>query len=158
MSPITRKPVFGVCDQVRHKPACPATEASQSLEILDIASIDIILSKQRKTKALIRLRGCAGWSAPVLFVYSKNRFSHDVAQMMLYHQFWRIVIRNFSICFYLWGLWWNEFIWVFIYNKCDLWECATVNLSADLRHFFCTIIGCSIKKAATATPSLSSEI
>ena len=24
---ITRKPVFGVCDQVRHKPACSATEA-----------------------------------------------------------------------------------------------------------------------------------
>ena len=27
----------------------------------------MILSKKRITKALIRLRGCAGWSAPVLF-------------------------------------------------------------------------------------------
>ena len=25
---VTRKPVFGVCDQVRHKPACSATEVS----------------------------------------------------------------------------------------------------------------------------------
>ena len=28
LSHVTRKPVFGVCDQVRHKPACAATEAS----------------------------------------------------------------------------------------------------------------------------------
>ena len=28
LSLITRKPVFGVFDQVRHKPACSATEAS----------------------------------------------------------------------------------------------------------------------------------
>ena len=27
----------------------------------------MILSKKRKTKALISLRGCAGWSAPLLF-------------------------------------------------------------------------------------------
>ena len=29
-------------------------------EMLDLASIDIILSRQRTAKALIRLRGCAG--------------------------------------------------------------------------------------------------
>ena len=77
MSHVTRKPVFGVCDQVRLKPACSATGTSQGLGILDIASTDIILSKQRTTKALIRLRWCAGWSAPLLFAYGKNGFSHD---------------------------------------------------------------------------------
>ena len=82
MSLVTKKPVFGVCDQLRFKPACSATETSQGLEILDIASIDIVLSKQQTTKALIRLCGCAGWSAPLLFAYSKNRFSHDVAHMI----------------------------------------------------------------------------
>ena len=35
-------------------------EASMSLEIWAVESRDIILSKQRKTKVLIRLRGCAG--------------------------------------------------------------------------------------------------
>ena len=60
LSLVTRKPVFGVCDRVRLKPACSATRTSQGLEMLDIASIDIILSKQRTTKALLRLRGCAG--------------------------------------------------------------------------------------------------
>ena len=60
LSHITRKPVFGVCDQVRLKPACSAKETSQSLKILDLVSIVIILSRQRKTKALSRLCGCAG--------------------------------------------------------------------------------------------------
>ena len=32
-----------------------------------MASLDEILSKKRKTKALNRLGGCTGWSAPVLF-------------------------------------------------------------------------------------------
>ena len=41
-----------------------------------------ILSRQRITKTLIRLRGCAGWSVSMLFAYGKNRFSHDVAQLI----------------------------------------------------------------------------
>ena len=79
MSLVTRKPVFGVCDQERLKPACSASEASYSL---DLASIGIILSKQQITKALIRLCERAGWSAPLLFAYDINRFSHDMAHMM----------------------------------------------------------------------------
>ena len=47
----------GFSDQARHKPACSATEASESHEIANIETIDIILSRQRTTKALIRLRG-----------------------------------------------------------------------------------------------------
>ena len=39
------------------------------LETLDRASIHIIIFKKRTTKVPIRLRGCAGWSAPLLFVY-----------------------------------------------------------------------------------------
>ena len=63
MSHVIRKPVFGV------------------LEILDLASICVLLSKQRTTKALVRLRGCAGWSAPLLYAYAFNSFSHDVAHI-----------------------------------------------------------------------------
>ena len=51
MSQVTRKPVFGICDQVRLKPACSATETSYSLEILDIVNIGFILSKQRNKDA-----------------------------------------------------------------------------------------------------------
>ena len=49
------------------------------MKCLDIATIRIILSRQRTTKGLIRLRGCVGWSVPLLFVYGINRFSHEVA-------------------------------------------------------------------------------
>ena len=83
MSLVTRKPVSGVCDQGRLKPACAATEARQRLEISDIETRDIILSRQRTTQVLIRLCRCAGWSAPLLFAYGINRFSHDVAQITL---------------------------------------------------------------------------
>ena len=38
------------------------------------ASLDMVLSKTRLTKALIRLRRCAGWSAPVLFANPEDRF------------------------------------------------------------------------------------
>ena len=57
MSLVTWKPVFGVCDQVQLKPACSATETSWSLEIAHKETRDIVLSKQRTAKVLIRLRG-----------------------------------------------------------------------------------------------------
>ena len=46
MSHVKRQPVFGVCDQGRLKPACTATEASQRLEIWDLETRGIILSRQ----------------------------------------------------------------------------------------------------------------
>ena len=53
LSFVTRKPVFGVRDQLRFKLACAATEAMQRLEISNIETRGIIPSKQRITKALI---------------------------------------------------------------------------------------------------------
>ena len=76
--PCHEKTCLRVCDQVRHKPVSAATEAMRMLEISDIETRGIILSRQRTTKVLIRLRGCAGWSAPLLFAYGINRFFHDV--------------------------------------------------------------------------------
>ena len=78
LSHVMRKPVFGAfrSDQVRSKSACSATETSKCNEIVNIETRDIILSRQRTTKALIRLRGCADWSAPLLFPYGiKQVFS-----------------------------------------------------------------------------------
>ena len=40
---------------------------SRNNKISPVASLHMKLSKRRITMALIRLRGCAGWSAPVLF-------------------------------------------------------------------------------------------
>ena len=49
---------------------------------LDWTSLDTIQSRQRTTKVVISLHECAGWSAPLLFTYGKNRFSHDEAHIM----------------------------------------------------------------------------
>ena len=51
------------------------------LEMSAIASRGIILSKQRTIQVLIRLLGCAGWSAPLLFANGKSRFFHDMAHI-----------------------------------------------------------------------------
>ena len=68
MGLVATKPVFGVSDKVRFKPACSQLQRlARKIEILLVASLDMILSKKQITKALFRLRGCAGWSAPVLF-------------------------------------------------------------------------------------------
>ena len=40
------------------------------------------LPETRITKALIRLRGCAGWSVPVLFANPEDRFSRVEAQII----------------------------------------------------------------------------
>ena len=94
MSLVTRKPVFGVCDQGTLKPACAVTEASYRLEISDIKSRGIILSRQRTTKVMIRLRGCAGCAdaqaAPLLLAYGINRFSHDTAYFIASTQFYHL--------------------------------------------------------------------
>ena len=58
MGLVARKPVFGVSDKARPK---------QYIEISLVISLDMVLSKKRITKALIRLRGYQGWSAPLLF-------------------------------------------------------------------------------------------
>ena len=55
MSRITRKPDFGVSDQVLHKPGCTATEVGYRLEISDLGSRGIVLSVA-KTKVLISNR------------------------------------------------------------------------------------------------------
>ena len=48
---------------------CDSTQSTwlQRLARKSKFCLNMVLSKQRITKVLIRLRGCAGWSAPVLF-------------------------------------------------------------------------------------------
>ena len=67
MGLVARKPVFRVSDNARFKPVSSATETSWKIKISHVAALHMILSKKRISKALIRLGGCAGWSAPVLF-------------------------------------------------------------------------------------------
>ena len=82
MGLVVRKPVFGVSNKASFKPVSSATET----EIIHVASLDIIFSKKQITKALIRLRRCAAWSAPVLFTTPRRRvFSSLGPYIGLYH-------------------------------------------------------------------------
>ena len=63
LSCVTRKPVFGFFDQVRHKPDCATTEGSY-----------IYIEAVAKTKALDT---CA--ADLLVFAFAKFRFSHDAA-------------------------------------------------------------------------------
>ena len=60
---VARKPVFWVSE----KAISNQSPQLQRLSRKFVASLHMILSKKRITKVLIRMRGCAGWSAPVLF-------------------------------------------------------------------------------------------
>ena len=50
MSRDARKPVFGVSDQVRHKPLCAVSEYGKKLEISDLGRREIVLSEWRKQR------------------------------------------------------------------------------------------------------------
>ena len=76
MSLVVRKPVFGVPDQVRHKPGCTATEDGKRLEILYLGSRGIA-----KPKALISFAVTAKLICVFVFAYVKSQFSHDAAQI-----------------------------------------------------------------------------
>ena len=62
----------GCFDKECFKPVSSAKETSLKIEISPAASLHMILSKKQK-KALIRLRRCAGWSAPVLFTNPRRQ-------------------------------------------------------------------------------------
>ena len=68
-----RKPVFGCMQPGKDSTWSAQLQRLASLEILDIANIGNILSRQQ-TKALIRLRGCAGWSTFVVRIWHDTGF------------------------------------------------------------------------------------
>ena len=75
--------------------------------------------KAAKTKVQIRLRGCAGWSAPLWFAYGINRFSHHWAP-----------------------LWWNMSKFKYLWETChcdetentiiDRWNCLEPTFMAAI--------------------------
>ena len=74
MEPCREKTCLQGKSHVRLKPTCSDTETRWKIKILHEASLDILLSNKQITKALIRLRGCTGWSAPLLFACNMPGF------------------------------------------------------------------------------------
>ena len=83
MGLVETKPVFRVSDSARLKPVPSATETSKKIENLLVVSLNMILSKMRITRELIRLRGCAVWSAPCCSQTPEDKFSHVEAQIVV---------------------------------------------------------------------------
>ena len=95
------KPIFGVSEKARLKPISSATDTSYKTEISHVANFDIVLYKTRITKALIRLRGCAGWSAPVLFANPRRQvssrcgpFSHSAIHYLVFFLVFAIILTR----------------------------------------------------------------
>ena len=75
MGRVVRKSFFGVSDQVRHKPACTATEDGYGLEVLDSGRKRNARSIYgAKTRALISCAVIAQLICAFVFAYAKSRF------------------------------------------------------------------------------------
>ena len=101
---VATKPVFGVSDKARLqlKSVSSAIETSYKTEISLAASLDMILSKKRMTKALISLHGCAGWSAPLLFAKNRRQvFSRQGPNTLIHVHSTEVLSSHFSISFFL---------------------------------------------------------
>ena len=83
---------------------------ARNFKISLVASLEMILSKTRITKALISLRGCAGWSAALFFANPEDRFSRVEAQLVCMHGYMyqpnhrSTVIQWYSACLEIEGL------------------------------------------------------
>ena len=89
LSLVVRKPVFGVSDQVPHKPGSTTTQDCERLEISYLESRGVVLSMQRKQKALISFAVTAKLitaklSCVFVCAYAKCRFSHDVPVFLIH--------------------------------------------------------------------------
>ena len=65
--PCREKTVFGVYEKATFKLVSSATQTGKKFEISPLESLHMNLSAKQKNRELIRLRGCACWSVPVLF-------------------------------------------------------------------------------------------
>ena len=83
-----RKPVFGVSDQVRHKPGCTAIEDGWSLENFGSRKKRDCNIYVAKTKALISFVVTAKLICVFVFAYAKSWFSHNEA-----HLYWHPVTK-----------------------------------------------------------------
>ena len=81
-----RKPVFGVSDQVRHKPGCSTTEDGSRLIISDLGSRGIV-ELCSENKGADQLHGYRAADLRLCFgIYAKSRVSHYATQIMLSEQ------------------------------------------------------------------------
>ena len=92
MNLVTRKPVFGVSDQVRHKLRCTAADNGKRIKILDFGSRSVDYTIYIIT--LKTIKGADGSICAFVFAYSKTRFSHKAAHTFFLLMDCHIVITH----------------------------------------------------------------
>ena len=74
---MSRNPVFGISDQVRHKRGYTTTEDDWWLEISDL-EVEGLYYLCSENKGADQLRGCRAADLHLCFLICKNRVSHDM--------------------------------------------------------------------------------
>ena len=87
-----RKPVFGVSDQVRHKPGCTATEDGWRLEI-SILKVEGLYFLCGENKGADQLAVTAQLICVFVFAYAKSLFSHKEAHIRIERAFLRVFLK-----------------------------------------------------------------
>ena len=107
---LTNEHVFYPCDMAqlyvpRREKTCLTPYQKQPAQLQRLARILKVCfsmfgydnSNKRITKALIRLRGCAGWSVPLLFANTEDRISR-VDPHMIHSTIWYGMTRSVFHC------------------------------------------------------------
>ena len=90
MSPVMRKPVFRVSNQVRHKPGCRRKKMARGLKFW-IKEVEGLYYPCIENKGVDQLRNNRAADLHFFFAYAKSRFSLDKA-----HMSW--VMRKLAFC------------------------------------------------------------
>ena len=80
---VLRKHVYKICDHVWLYTACSATEVGYNIKIYHKTNL-VVLASGRISKALIRLQGCAGWSAPTCCSHATMLSYHGQSHSFCY--------------------------------------------------------------------------
>ena len=85
------------------------------------------------------MRGCAGWSVPLLCIYHKNRLSHDVAHFQINTSYLRRIRREGVCCIQIYGKkkkTKKNNCWFTIVNRLEFFSCGFRCCSQENK--FCT--------------------
>ena len=103
MSLVGRKPVFGAVRPSKNQISLLSNRDQREVWNFRFSNYRLYTIKAVNKKMLTRLCGCIVWSEHWLFTYGMNRFSHDVAHLILnmftfknYNPNWHFLLQRVS--------------------------------------------------------------
>ena len=99
MSHVMRKPVYAICEQQRRRSACASAQSDQGLSYSLPRQYNASSFYIQNFKPLASFYGCTGRFEPYLVANPENRFSLDIAQIMVN----QMILHSISL--------WENFMW-----------------------------------------------